>query len=109
MRHLALILCLAAVAGCAALPHPTPEDVSRAQQRWPEVNGSALAAGRASYVARCSGCHALHLPSEKRPEEWPGALDEMAKDAKLTPQDRELIERYLVTMAGRAVEKTTRK
>lgn len=108
MRRLALILFLAA-AGCVALPHATPEDVSRAQQRWPEVNASVLAAGRASYVARCSGCHALHLPSEKSPDEWPRALDEMAQDAKLTPQDRELIERYLVTMSGRAVQKTARK
>jgi len=90
------------LAACATLPHASALDVSLAEQRWPGTTVAQLEAGRQAYVARCSGCHNLHLPDEKAPEAWPETVAEMEKDAHLRPGERELIERYLVTMSTKS-------
>jgi hypothetical protein len=60
-----------------------------------------LAAGRALYVRSCSGCHHLHVPSERSPTEWDLVLDEMSRKAKLPAEDADLIRLYLETVAAR--------
>lgn len=91
-----------ALAACATLPHATVQDVQLAQDRWPGTTVEQLEAGRQVYAQRCSGCHNLHLPSEKSPEEWPKLLADMEKDAHVKPEEHSLIERYLTTMSARA-------
>jgi mono/diheme cytochrome c family protein len=102
-RTPALLLALVGVgAACAGLlPQATSQDVERAQARWPATTLDDLARGRARYVAKCSGCHTLHLPQDVPPERWSKELDEMTEKAKLTPEDRAEIERFLVTLAAR--------
>ncbi|HEY3450317.1 MAG TPA: hypothetical protein VGK67_28435 [Myxococcales bacterium] len=82
-------------AGCvAALAHPGPDDALRAG-----VSVERLEEDRAIYVARCSSCHALHLPSDLPAKKWPAEVRDMAEKAKLNEEDRMAIERFLVTMA----------
>ncbi len=95
-----LISLLLLLAGCAGgLPHPTAEVAARAAQSQPGVTLESLEAGRALYVQRCSGCHNLVVPTEKQPQEWPMWVGKMAERAELTPEERGLIERYLVALA----------
>ena len=98
-RPILLLLGMTAFIGCVALPHPTPMDAERAKARWSGASVESLEAGRRAYVARCSGCHSLHLPQTKTPSEWPKALVEMQKEANLAPAERLLIEQFLVTMS----------
>lgn len=51
--------------------------------------------GKRLYRAKCSGCHRLHPREELSPEEWRKRLTEMARRAKLTPEQLEIIARYL--------------
>jgi len=88
-----------ALVACATLPHATLLDAQRAEKQWPGTTVAQLEAGRQAYVARCSGCHNLHLPEEKPPEAWPDTVAEMEKEARLQPGERELIERYLMTLS----------
>lgn len=93
---------LAMLAACAtALARPTAEDAARAARAWPDATLSQLEHGRDVFVARCGSCHRLYLPSDEPASSWPGVLDAMAPRAKLTPEEREAIERYLVTEANR--------
>jgi cytochrome c5 len=89
------------VAACtSALPTPTSADAARQN-----TTVEQLSAGRERYALKCSGCHDLLLPSMHTAAEWPLRVDEMADDAHLDAEDRELIVRYLVAFArqdGRA-------
>jgi hypothetical protein len=100
LRRLFPLLLLAA--GCAGLPHPDPDDVSRARSRWPDVTQASLEEGRTHFVNLCSGCHDLPAPSQKSAAEWPKVVREMStKITDVDERDLELIERFLVTMSQR--------
>lgn len=103
MKRLAVILFAAGcLFGCAsALPHASDEDIARSRDAFPDATVASLEAGRQAYAQRCSGCHALHLPTEKRADQWPAIVGEMQKDAHLKPGEQQLIERYLMTMASK--------
>ena len=94
--------------GCASLPEPQASDVERAKAKWTDVDLADLKRGREIYVLRCSGCHTLHLPNERSPDEWARIVAEMEneEEVSLTHQERESIVLYLVTLSGRPVAET---
>src|SRR5215510_4780966 len=100
--RLALLLFAAAASACASgsIPHPTPADVTRAQQEWPDASVASLERGRDLYVARCSSCHPLHRPAEYPPARWNELVTKMGPRAKLSEEEREQILRYLATVRG---------
>jgi cytochrome c5 len=104
LRFIALAaLGLALGAGCAAaLPRPTATTVARAQGRWPDSTMEQLEHGRAVFAQHCSGCHALPLPDSHSEPEWKKVLDEMAAEAKLSPDERVLVERFVLAVRTRA-------
>jgi len=90
--------------GCASyLVQPTPEDVQWAMAQGHETTLQELQQGRTLYVQKCAGCHNLHRPDEYAPEEWDVQLDEMTQeeDVVLSPEQRELIGRYLMVASAR--------
>ena len=103
MRAVAVFAVLALlIGGCAgALVVPNAADVGVVRARYPDATLLDLEKGRALYVARCAGCHALHLPRERTPAQWPGVVDEMAPDAHISDADKQLIQRYLVGASAR--------
>lgn len=95
-----LALATVAAAGVSLIPAVTPTLAERAAQRWPDVDAAQLEVGRHFYVKRCSGCHNLHLPSEKAPDEWAEALDEMAVKARLDESQKTAVLRYLTAASA---------
>lgn len=93
-------LAVLTLACAGALPPVTPALVERAVGRWPDSSEASLKRGRRLFVDRCSGCHSLVLPREHSGEEWPDYLDAMSERARLTPQERELVLRYLLGQRG---------
>lgn len=93
---------LAGLSACggALLPQLTPAQIQWAGQQWADMEGSRIVAARQLYVARCSGCHNLILPSAKELREWEQVLPKMALKAKLNDGQREEIWRYLQTARG---------
>ncbi len=89
------------VAGCAALPQPTPADVSRAQEEFPGTTLVSLSDARKTFVNTCSGCHALHLPTEFPPHKWPELVNEMVTvhKVKLSSEQRQQIEEFVIVMS----------
>jgi mono/diheme cytochrome c family protein len=98
--RLASFLLLLSLAKCAGLPHPSPVDLARAQQRYPKATLDSLESGRLTYAQRCSGCHALRAPQNYRPEEWERHVENMAKEAGLNSGEKELVAEFLVTMSA---------
>lgn len=89
------------LAGCAGrIPEPTQADALRAATRWPGTTVESLAHGRALYVERCSGCHALHLPHEKPADAWPALVHKMAPRSKIDAPTEQEIARYLTITAS---------
>jgi cytochrome c5 len=99
-RILALAAALVAPACAAALRHPTERDAQAVAARWPGTTTADLARGRTLYVRRCAGCHTVPLPAVHTAEEWPGVIGEMAARARLTPEARRDIERFLVALSA---------
>lgn len=100
---LALPLCGSFVACIPVLVEPTLDDVALARARWPEITLESLHEGRALYVRKCAGCHALHRPEEYPADDWNGLITQMIEkqDVELEPHERDGIERYLVTASLR--------
>ena len=77
------------------LPVVTQDDARRAEARWPGATQEVLEEGRQKYIDRCGGCHSLHLPAEFTESEWKRAVETMQARAKVRPEEKELILRYL--------------
>lgn len=93
-RAFALLLVLAS---CGVSPPPaTALDASRAN-----VPLADLEHGRQLLLARCSGCHRTPVPADRKPAEWPHFVADMAERAKLDATSHQLVEQYLVVVAGR--------
>jgi cytochrome c5 len=95
----------ALIAGALAACHPPPPPVTPARTewaraKWPDITQAELERGRALFGARCSACHLAPVPTDRKPDEWPGEVAEMAERARLTVDERLAIERYLVTVAS---------
>lgn len=90
------------VSGCAApLAHATAADAARAEEQWPGTTVESLEAGRRLMTFRCTGCHGMKLPEKFSAAKWPKLLVDMQKEAKLKPEEKELIERFILTIATR--------
>ena len=96
---------------CAtAVPRPTPELLSLAKTRYPDLTLDELREGRRAYVTRCSGCHTLYGVAEFSPEQWVTELDNMEQEVevRLTAKERYSIERYLTAVSSALRTKTAR-
>jgi hypothetical protein len=100
MRAASALRCIAVAtltAACApGLPVAGALDAARVASTVEQLN-----AGRALYVAKCTGCHSAHPPSNFAATEWPAHVADMSADAKLQPNEETAITRYLVTFARR--------
>lgn len=92
-----LLVALSLLACGPGLPEPTAAHLALAQQRDPSTTLADLSRGRASYVAKCGGCHALREPASQSPSDWPRVVAEMQEKqgVRLTPQENHDILRYL--------------
>jgi cytochrome c5 len=77
------------IACSSALYMPSKENVAA------NSNIEELRKGRALYVSKCSSCHTLYLPEKYNKTEWAKWVDRMAPKAKITDQEKELIQAYL--------------
>jgi hypothetical protein len=94
-------LCVAAVLFlCCCSPSlllPTSTDVSSAGKRWAGTDSVALHHGYDLYVNKCGSCHVLYRPSKFTEEKWMKEVPDMGARAHITPQESEMILRYILT------------
>ena len=51
---------------------------------------------RKLYVTKCAKCHKLYAPNNYSESDWQKWMSKMSRKAKLSPDQRESIERYIV-------------
>ena len=80
---------------------PADGDVTRGRQAQASLTLEELNRGRASYIAKCSGCHHLYAPSVLDAEGWADMVSEMRERSNLTHTDERAILTYLTVMSRR--------
>ena len=89
-----LILILLVLSGCeSAIPTVDPE--SPPFRDRPAAELAELQLGRRTYIAKCSGCHALYRPTRGDGAHWRRWVGEMAERSHLHPDERGHILDYL--------------
>jgi cytochrome c5 len=92
---------LAAITGCATprtapAPGPIPaEAVEMAKTRWPDASKQTLEEGRTIFLNSCSKCHGYPDRSAYSDEQWPPIVERMGKKAKLSPEQAQLVLRFI--------------
>ena len=92
---LSALLCILA---CSSLQkwQPLDTDLVNVQHHHPDIKIQDLKTGYKLYKEQCSGCHALHHPSEYSITQWDSILPEMFSQAKINnPNEKLFIKQYL--------------
>jgi hypothetical protein len=71
------------IAGCTGPGHAT------------ELPVDETTAARKLYVAKCAKCHKFYDPAKYSDEEWQKWMAKMSKKSKLTPEQSEVLARYI--------------
>ncbi len=101
MRRRFLPLAAAAVTAAAAITGCGPPRIPAATLLTADpAQLAVLDRGRAVYLVRCGGCHALHEPRSIAPAQWPEEIADMRERAKLSPTDEEPLTAYLQAAAA---------
>jgi hypothetical protein len=103
-RHLTcFIFLLFAVAACTPSNNLNKEkddantELLLAREKVPGITMEQLKQGNRMYIRKCSGCHALHKPSQFTPQQWHPILIKMFEKAKVKDSTTKvLIRNYLV-------------
>ncbi len=88
------------LAGCAAsLYSPTEADVT------PGATRQVLLEGRDLFVRKCGSCHSLPLPEAYPMTEWERHFRAMAPRARLSPEEKDRVWKFLLAGARHADNK----
>jgi cytochrome c1 len=96
------LLLTAAFSGCGTATNiltPTETDLGKLKTDFPDVTIADLQTGFKLYKTNCSGCHTLHLPTEKNKEQWAEIMPEMFLKTSLKEEEKKLITQYLFAKA----------
>lgn len=91
---------LAGCAGSSRIPQPTAKHVELAGRNGQVTTLEALKVGRSLYIGRCGACHSLKDPGFLDPGDWPGMVERMTENAKLSPDQQRAITQYLVGVSA---------
>lgn len=92
-----VLLALAALpSACGGATAVSPAMLDAAKKRWPDASVESLERGRATFSKRCRECHRLPQPASHTSQEWTKILGKMSKLAKLDPEQKDDVLRYLV-------------
>lgn len=107
MKKVLYSIILLALTSCfsAKLLTPSQNDVDRVQQKFPNYTLSELNQGKTLFERNCKSCHGLKNPTSRSEEKWRKVVPVMVKRVNrkqtvLSPQDEELILKFVITMSG---------
>ena len=76
------------IAGSGSVPDPAPS-------RAAEFSAAELSHGRMLYANKCAKCHKFYDPAKYSEQEWHKWMAKMSKKSKLTPEQSEMLSRYI--------------
>ena len=85
---------LIALAGCSVPAGATDVSAEPAGASGPLVEARKL------YISKCARCHKLYDPANYSDAEWGRWMDKMSRKAKLKPDQKEILSKYIETLRG---------
>ena len=79
-------------------PAPVQADADRGKTTWSECSLENLTQAHTLYMNKCGTCHNLKALSSQDEAGWKNIVPPMAKKAKLTAEEQELVLHYVLTM-----------
>ena len=73
-----------------------PSSASAAEQRWPGTTAAQLERGRATFVAKCNGCHDYPDVRAVPESRWPEIVTKMSSKANLTADQSTPLLRFIL-------------
>lgn len=86
------VLGMALYSCSSSIPKSDTAHNNWAKKHWANID---LAEGREAYVTNCSGCHALHIPSEHTGKEWNILFTDMMPRTGMNSKDSISVLAYL--------------
>jgi cytochrome c553 len=62
-----------------------------------ELSAGEIKIAKKLYVAKCAKCHKFYDPAKYSETEWRKWMDKMSRKAKLKPDQKEILSKYLET------------
>ncbi|MBS1934892.1 MAG: hypothetical protein JST96_12900 [Bacteroidetes bacterium] len=101
IRKMMVLICAGCISACATvkLAEPTQIDADRGSQKFSGYSLNDLNEGKKIYEANCNKCHRYKAPESRDEAKWDDIIPKMAKKAKLSSDQQELVLKYVVTMS----------
>ena len=77
---------------------PTETSLSVAKTKYPDVTLDVLKKGHTLYYGACTRCHGAKNINKIDEKEWVGILDEMAPKARLLPEEKDAVWKYIMSV-----------
>lgn len=93
----------------ASKPAATPADSFEAnliagKTRFPDITVDVLKKGHSIYYGGCTNCHRAKNIERRDEKEWIEVLDAMAPKAKLLPEEKDAVWKYIMSVKLLAVK-----
>ena len=100
------IFLLQCTAKKAAVSKPmSPDVLTFAKKRWPDITQQDLDSGRRIYTTRCTKCHGMKKIAKRSEKAWIKILRVMTRLAKLTPGEKITLAHYILAAREAGVKK----
>ena len=77
---------------------PTDASLTAAKTKFPDVTIDVLKKGHSIYYGACTRCHGAKNIVKRDEKEWVGILDDMAPKAKLQPEEKDAVWKYIMSV-----------
>lgn len=72
-----------------------------------DLSGVELRDARQLYTGKCARCHKFYDPARYSDQKWNDWMEKMSRKAKLKPDQKELLSKYLQTLRATTATNTT--
>jgi cytochrome c5 len=73
-------------------------NLTAAKTKFPDVTMDVIKKGHGIYYGACTRCHGAKDIARRDEKEWVGVLDDMAPKAKLTPEEKDAVWKYIMSV-----------
>lgn len=77
---------------------PSEAMVTAGKAKFPDVTLDELKKGQTIYNGQCTKCHNAKRIEKRDEKEWISVLDEMAPKAKLLPEEKDAVWKYIMSV-----------
>lgn len=78
---------------------PSDASLAAVKTKYPDATMDVLQKGHSIYYGACTRCHGAKSITRHDEKEWVGILDNMAPKAKLQPEEKDAVWKYIMSVS----------